>query len=308
MSTPYEYVDEQIFKFVTKFLDNKKDFDLTTASDLVKYGSSKGPYPRFHARRIWRNLSNFFESVRPSPEFCDAIYANLFSTGIDRREITEHLGDVASKIPPKLNYPQFRNGRIRIITCNKNELEWIDILSDFRKPSSHPIYFDTEGLYSKRSFGCDIAALTFYDVDQKTVLIIRINRFNCQDYRQVQAEIRGLAITRTFAVFGLEPFLHNLVDIKKLYNCQRMLGECQRSLKDMCAEIGLMVYKGQTMSNWGRNFLRWDQKQYAAMDTVALLYLHKNQIRRGDLRNGDYSILLKPKWNRRNYDDESNWP
>ncbi|EGT38433.1 hypothetical protein CAEBREN_18507 [Caenorhabditis brenneri] len=303
MSPPHEYVDQQIRKFVKKFLNDEKDFDLTTASDLVKYGSSKGPYPRFRAQRIWGSLGRFFERVHPSAEFRDAIHVNLFSARIDRREITELLGDVASHIPPKLNYPHFRNGRIRIITCNEKELEWIDILSDFRKPSSHPIYFDTEGLYSKRRFGCDIAALTFYDVDQKKVLIIRINRFNCQDYRQVQAEIRGLAITRTFAVFGLEPFLHNLVDIKKIYNCQRMFGECQRSLKDMCAEIGLMVYKGQTMSNWGRNHLRHDQKQYAAMDAVALRYLHKDQIKRGDLLNGNYSDLLEEE-----EDDEGEWP
>ncbi|EGT45351.1 hypothetical protein CAEBREN_07562 [Caenorhabditis brenneri] len=59
----------------------------------------------------------------------------------------------------------------------------------------------------------------------------------------------------------------------------------------MRAEIDLMVHKGQ--SDWGRNYLRWDQKQYAAMDTVALRYLHRDQITRGDLRNGDYSKLLE---------------
>ncbi|CAL2046940.1 unnamed protein product [Caenorhabditis brenneri] len=72
-----------------------------------------------------------------------------------------------------------------------------------------------------------------------------------------------------------------------------MFGECQRSLKDMCAEIDVMVFKGQTMSDWGRNYLRWDQKQYAAMDAAALRYLHEDQSRKGDLRNGDYSILLR---------------
>ncbi|CAL2036378.1 unnamed protein product [Caenorhabditis brenneri] len=148
----------------------------------------------------------------------------------------------------------------------------MDILSDFQKPSSHPIYFDTEGLYSERRFGCQIAALTFYDVEQKKVLIVRINRFNCQDYQKVQSQIRGLAITRKFAVFGLEPFLHNLVDIKKLYNCQRNW----KSLKDMCAKIGVMVNKGHTMSDWGRMYLRRDQEQYAAMDAMALQYLHRD--------------------------------
>ncbi|EGT39962.1 hypothetical protein CAEBREN_12709 [Caenorhabditis brenneri] len=277
--TPHQYVRNKLGKFV----EQKKDLDLTTVSDMVKYGSSKGPYPQYLARQIWSSLMTFFSFVHPSENFSAAIEINLFSMDRDRREIIAQLAAATSILRPVINYYEFRPGNIKIIATDKIGI-WLDLLMDFSKPSKYPIYFDTEGLYSERSFGCKIAALTFYDVEFYKVLIIRIHRFNCQDYDLVKREIGVLARTRNFAIFGAEPFLEKLVPATKLYDCQRDM----TSLKEMCEKIGVYIHKGQTMSNWARRFLRRDQLQYAAMDTVALLYLHDDQIKRGDLEKGKF--------------------
>ncbi|CAL2046941.1 unnamed protein product [Caenorhabditis brenneri] len=159
----------------------EKDLDLSTVSDLIKHGSSKGPYPQLLANQIWESLLLLFTILRPSNAFQHAV--DLY-----REVIEAQLTDAASVLRPLLNYPEFAPGNIEIVPTD----QWQDTLFDFQREPRYPIYFDTEGLYSERSFGCDIAALTFYDVEQKKVLIVRINRFNCQDYQRVQSQIRGI--------------------------------------------------------------------------------------------------------------------
>ena len=48
----------------------------------------------------------------------------------------------------------------------------------------------------------------------------------------------------------------------------------QISLLNAADRIGVVVHKTETLSNWTVERLREDQKQYAAMDVVALHYLN----------------------------------
>ncbi|EGT43235.1 hypothetical protein CAEBREN_03023 [Caenorhabditis brenneri] len=276
---------------VRKFVRTEKDMDLSTVSDLIKHGSSKGPYPEALAAQIWESLLLLFAFLRPSHAFQHAVQINLFSRQNERGHLIARLADATKVLRPLLNYPEFAPGNIQIVPTDQYAV-WQDTLFDFQRESQHPIYFDTEGLYSERIFGCKVAALTLYDVDFSKVLIIRINRFNVQDYSLVKNEIRDLSRTRRFAVFGPEPFLEDLVPPQRVYNCQRNM----LSLKNMCADIGLHIHKGQTMSNWGRTHLRRDQLQYAAMDVVALKYLHEKQIERNDEARGRFGYIDYEDW------------
>ncbi|CAL2047495.1 unnamed protein product [Caenorhabditis brenneri] len=74
---------------------------------MVKYGSSKGPYPQYLARQIWSNLITFFSLVRPSENFAAAIEINLFSMERDRGEIIAQLAAATSILRPVINYYEF---------------------------------------------------------------------------------------------------------------------------------------------------------------------------------------------------------
>ncbi|EGT40369.1 hypothetical protein CAEBREN_23186 [Caenorhabditis brenneri] len=143
--TPHQYVRKNIGKFV----EQEKDLDLTTVSDMVKYGSSKGPNPQHLACQIWRYLITFFSLVRPSENLVAAIGINFFSMERDRGEIIAQLAAATPILRPVINYYEFLTKNIKIIPTDDIGT-WLGPLVDFSKPSEYPFYFDTEGLYLER--------------------------------------------------------------------------------------------------------------------------------------------------------------
>ncbi|KAF1760509.1 hypothetical protein GCK72_008758 [Caenorhabditis remanei] len=131
--------------------------------------------------------------------------------------------------------------------------------------SPWPVYMDTEGSYKKCRNGTNLAMMILFDVITRRVFLLRVDQLNVWDLADVKVALN--LYSYRMVTFGREMFLkHQWGDLQGRNGSQLI------SLLNAADRIGVVVHKTETLSNWTVQRLREDQKQYAAMDVVALHY------------------------------------
>uniref|UniRef100_A0A1I7T8W9 3'-5' exonuclease domain-containing protein n=1 Tax=Caenorhabditis tropicalis TaxID=1561998 RepID=A0A1I7T8W9_9PELO len=183
-----------------------------------------------------------------------------------------------NELDDELHYPVFdEDVEICLI---EDHLEAIQSLMEMRISTKHKIFIDSESFkdYGQTAplHGEKVALLQFFDPALSKVFLVRVHKSNRGQLQEIRETIRQISEKRKFVAFGNEPQFG--VEVK---NIQRNIevGKVKQPerLKTAAKEIGVEIYKTETMSDWCRETLRRDQVLYAAMDAYVLFLLYQQR-------------------------------
>ncbi|PIC14195.1 hypothetical protein B9Z55_027187 [Caenorhabditis nigoni] len=184
--------------------------------------------------------------------------------------------------PCHLRYPSFdrtRRGFYDIVVAEhtREGFDWLRHVSQY----NGSLYCDIESIIGSNR----LALITLCCIQSRSILLWRVHRLDSRRLAIVKAEIERFIYRRrgVLVVFGPESFFSE----EYTDNIKPRRGN-PPSLLNMAKDVGAILDKKETLSDFGARVLRRDQIEYAAMDALVLYALEGGWIEERRERRLEY--------------------
>ncbi|PIC14194.1 hypothetical protein B9Z55_027186 [Caenorhabditis nigoni] len=185
---------------------------------------------------------------------------------VNPEEVRE-LEEMRIHWPFHLCYSSFdrkRRGFYDIVVAEQTRegFEWLRHVSQY----NGSLYCDTESIMGSNR----LALITLCCIQSRSILLWRVHRLDSRRLAILKEEIERFIFRRrgVLVVFGPESFFS-----KESTDNIQPRGRNPPFLLNMAKDVGVILDKKETLSDWGARALRRDQIEYADMDALVLYAL-----------------------------------